>query len=677
MTRTTWRKPHRWRITAWRRARRTASCLFVLAGVGLGQQPAAVDLTQASIEDLLKMQVTSVSKKEQNLFKTAASVSVITQEDIRRSGMNNIPDLLRMVPGVDVARISANNWAISIRGFNNRYATKVLVMIDGRSVYTPGFSGVYWDQQMVPLEDIERIEVIRGPGGTIWGADAVNGVVNIITKSAQDTQGGLVRAGTGSEESAQGLVQYGGKSGSHGFYRVFGNYSNVESGFLPQGVAADGWNASQGGFRWDWNKDKDKVTLQGDLLRTDEGQTLTTILRDQGYQNATFNDAVRVGSGDLQGRWTHTFSNGSEASVQLYYDRFTRYDQANSTENDADADFQYHFRLGNNDMVAGAGYRLNTLDYHGLYDFTFSPAYLSAPLSTAFFQDEIDLTNTLAFTIGSKFEHNAFTGFEFEPSASLAWTPDSRNTFWASVARSIRQPSWFDYNSTLDLATIPLGNGSFGDLLAVGNPAMAAERVFDYELGYRTQVSKKVSLDITGFFSHYDDLRTMEPDGTYFAMSPAPPHLVFLNTWRNLAHAEDYGVEFSGTWNVTSWWRLSPGFSFLQMKILRDASSQDSTVEASAGDNPKHQAQLRSIINLPHHLEWDVSAYYVGALAIGPVPAYTRLDTRLGWRFGEHTDVSIAGQNLLAPHHLEFADGLQVLPTQVERSFVARMTWGF
>ena len=280
---------------------------------GLAQNSTPSDLTQVSLEDLMNMQVTSVSKKGQNLKKTGAAVFVINQEDIRRSGVTNIPDLLRMAPGVDVARIDANTWAISIRGFNYRYSSRVLVLIDGRTVYTPTFSGVFWDEQDVPLEDIDRIEVIRGPGGTVWGANAVNGVINIITKSSKDTQGGLVTAGTGSEQSADGLFQYGGKAGQKGHYRVFGRYFNVEnSARAGGGPAADGWHGSHGGFRSDWNpSDRDAVTVQGDLFGTSEGQTVTTLFSNQLPDFRTLNDKVTVGSGNVLGRWNHTFSNGS------------------------------------------------------------------------------------------------------------------------------------------------------------------------------------------------------------------------------------------------------------------------------------------------------------------------------------------------------------------------------
>src|SRR5580658_7272741 len=299
------------------RCKRTRFSAFALAAFLCAPawgQASNDDLTKATLEQLANIQVTSVSQKEQALSKVGAAVFVITQEDIRRSGMMNIPDLLRMVPGVSVARLDSNAWAISIRGFSDRYSDKVLVLIDGRSVYSEVFSGVYWDQLNVPLEDIERIEVIRGPGGTVWGANAVNGVINIITKSSKDTQGGLLTAETGSEENLEGLVQYGGKIGDKGTYRAFGNYFNIEPSLLAPGLeGADGWHGSSGGFRSDWVlSPKDTLTVQGDLSQTGEGQTLTSIIVNQNFLSRTFNELMAVGAGDLQAQYAHTFSNGSE-----------------------------------------------------------------------------------------------------------------------------------------------------------------------------------------------------------------------------------------------------------------------------------------------------------------------------------------------------------------------------
>jgi iron complex outermembrane receptor protein len=644
------------------------------------QQSQPVDLTQASLEDLMNVRVTSVSKREQKLSTAGAAAYVITQEDIRRSGMTNIPDLLRMVPGVNVARIDANTWAISIRGFNNRYSSKVLVLIDGRTVYTPGFSGVFWDQQDVPLEDIDRIEVIRGPGGTVWGANAMNGVINIITKKAGDTRGGLVRVGTGSEETANGLVQYGGSAGRNGSYRVFGKYFNVADAInADRTPGADGWHGIHGGFRADWDlSGRDTLTVQGDLFGSSEGQTITTLFSNRLPDFHTFADKVSVGRGNILGRWGHTFSNGSDTSLQLYYDRFRRLDQALDILNTGDADFQYHFHVGfRHDVVAGAGYRLTDHSFTQGYEIGFGSGYRRDNLYSTFVQDQIRLTRSLALTVGSKFEHNSFTGSEYEPSAQLVWTPTSRQTVWASASRAIRQPSWFDAESKLDAATFPLNGGGFGLVQLNGNINTQAETLLDFEAGYRIQVNKQLSIDATAFRSHYSRVQTLEPAAPYFTADPLPPHLVTPSYWANLAQAHDYGVEFSTNWDVTSRWRISPGFSFLQMGIVLDPSSHDTTTAASVGDSPKHQAQLRSTLNLPHNLEWDTSAFYVGALHIGPVPSYTRLDTRFGWRVKEGVEFSVGGQNLLRPYHFEFLDGLQVQPTLAERSVVGKVAWRF
>ncbi len=654
-----------------------AACLCT---AGWGQKAVPTDLTQASLEELANLQVTSVSKKDQALSQAGAAVFVITQEDIRRSGMMNIPDLLRMVPGVDVARLDSNAWAISIRGFNSRYSDKVLVLIDGRSVYSEVFSGVYWDQQNVPLEDIDRIEVIRGPGGTVWGANAVNGVINIITKSSKDTQGGLLTAATGSEENLEGLAQYGGKLGSTGAYRAYGNYFNIEPALLAPGVeAADGWHGSSGGFRADWDlSPRDTLTVQGDMLQTAEGQTLTAVLANQLPLEPTFNELVTVGSGNVQGQYNHILSNGSDLTLLAYFDRVHRVEVGNSVEQKADVDIQYHFRIGSrNDLVAGAGYLLTNESFTGLLDGLFVPDHRRDNLFSTFLQDQIELSPHLALTFGTKLEHNGFTGFEFEPSAQLVWTPKDRQSVWLSAARAIRQPSPLDENIQVDAAIVPMQNGSFGVVELSGNPALKAETVLDYELGYRNQVNRKVSFDISTFLSNYKDLRTTEPGVPFFTVDSGPPHLVIPEMWGNLARALNYGVELSGSWDVTSRWRLSPGFSLLHMNVKPDASSADPTVAATAGYSPKHQAQLRSSVKLSHRLEWDTSVYFVGVLSNGPVPAYTRLDTHLGWTMGEPLYFSVGGQNLLSPHHFEFVSGNLVDPTEVERSYVGKITWRF
>lgn len=672
-------------LRRWRGLRGILALLLFQPWHGDAQTTPAADLTQMSLEDLMRIEVTSVSRKEQPAWKSGAAVYVITQEDIRRSGAVNIPDILRIVPGIDVARIDANTWAISIRGFNYRYATKLLVLVDGRTVYTPGFSGVYWDQQNVPLQNIDRIEVIRGPGGTVWGANAVNGVINIITKNAKETQGGLVVAGTGSEENARGLVQYGGKAGAEGFYRVYGNYFNIASGALTNGgEGVDGWHGIQGGFRSDWTlSPQDTLTLQGDYNGSSEGQALSVLFSDRLPGLNTFTDTVRVGSENLLARWTHHFSNNTEADIRVYYDRYRRFDMGLNTVNTGDVDAQYRFHSGDrHDIVAGVGYRLTDQAFAGGYNLTLGSGSRRDNLGSAFLQDEISLAKTVSLTVGSKIEHNAYTGFEYEPSAQLVWTPSDRHGAWVSVARAIQQPSWVENAMQLDLSAFPIPGGGFGVAQLRGNPKIQAVRLLDFEGGYRSQLSRRLSLDLTGFLSHYSNFETLEPGAPYLTLTPAPAHLVFPSIYDNLAHARTYGGEAAVNWNVTKQWRLSPGFSFLQMRVTRDPESHDSTFEATPGDSPKFQWQLRSFWNLHRNLQWDTSAYYVGTLhsaptASGPVPSYTRVDTRVGWRIGEVTELSVAGQNLLAPRHWEFTDGLFINPTQAERSFVVNLTTRF
>jgi iron complex outermembrane receptor protein len=683
------------------RAPRLAAAWLTLAGASIvltppvaladpAAPPAARDLAETSLEDLMNLQVTSVSKKEQSLSKAGGSIYVITQEDIRRSGATNVPELLRMVPGVNVARINANTWAISIRGFNYRYSSKVLVLVDGRTVYTPGFSGVYWDQQTMPLENIDRIEVIRGPGGTVWGANAMNGVINILTKSAAETRGGLVSVKTGSQDRAQGLLQYGGAAGAKGSYRVYGRYtmnedSPSEAGqTTPGNAASDRAHSSQAGFRSDWNlTPSDKLTVQGDVLGLSETQNITTLFLDRLPAFPTFNDAVRVGSGNVLGRWSHVFADGSEATVQMYYDRFRRFDQALNIVNTGDIDAQYHFHAGaRNDIVAGLEYRLSDQDYTNGYEITFGDGHRSDNLFTGFVQDQIKLTESLAFTLGAKIEHNAYTGYEFEPSAQLVWSPNNRQTVWISTSRAIQQPSWLDSESQLDIAAVPVPGLPFGLVHLGGNPQLLAPILYDYEFGYRTQVSKRLTLDATVFIGDYDRLLTHEPQAPYFTTSPAPPHLVIPSIYENLGGALTYGSEFSAHWDVTKWWRISPGYSFLEMNMSQASSSNDTSFGTTPGDSPKHLAQLRSNITLPHRVEWDTSAYYTGLLtgastSSGAVPAWVRVDTRVGWRFGESTEISVTGQNLLTPRHVEFLDGLQVTPMETARAVVARIVWRY
>jgi iron complex outermembrane receptor protein len=643
------------------------------------------DLTQMSLEDLMNVQVTSVSKKEQKLSQTAAAVFVITQEDIHRSGATNIPDLLRLAPGVDVAQVDANRWVITIRGFSQLYSDKVLVLIDGRSVYENVGSNVFWDDNSMPLEDIDRIEVIRGPGGTAWGANAVNGVINIISKSAKATKGGIVSAGGGSQETARGFAQYGASlgtgGGANGAYRVFGQYFNVDNSITPGGQkAADGWHGSQGGFRTDWDlSSRDSLTVQGEYTDTAGGQTVTAIFANALPLQAVVNDRQLNTAANLLGRWDHIYGNGSESSLQIStdYERRRSHTEVDALRQMTDVDFTHHISLGSrNDVVWGVGYRFEDDKLRpGIYT-TVTPADSSDSLFSTFVQDEIKIANSLSLTVGSKFEHNGFTGFDYEPSAQLAWTPTTRQTVWASASRAVRQPSLVDFGLERDIAIVPMANGSFATLTLLGNPLTKNETLHDYEIGYRAQLTRSVSWDVTGFVSLYDKLVTQEPGAPFFTQSPGPPHLVLPLMWGNGADASNTGVEVFATWETTRRWRVRPGYSFLNMSISRDPTSLDMQVMGTERNSPKHQLQIGSWLSLTKKLDWDSTLMYVSSLGNLNVPSYVRLDTRLGWRLGEFMELSLVGQNLLRPGHQEFYDP-QIHVTDVRRQVFGKITWRF
>jgi iron complex outermembrane receptor protein len=393
----------------------------------------------------------------------------------------------------------------------------------------------------------------------------------------------------------------------------------------------------------------------------------------------TFNDPVTVGSGNILGRWNRTLASGSDLQLQVYYDRFDRVDQAiDETLDTVDLDFQHHLSLGSRqDIVWGLGYRVTKDRITPGYSIGVDPPLKTDNLYSAFLEDEIRLTNSIWLTLGAKVEHNVYSGFEFEPGVRFAWSPNSRQTLWLSMARPIRQPARVDFGVRYDAATFPLANGSFGLVQLVGTPKANAGTMTDYEVGYRAQITKKFSIDIATFRSIYDNLETEEPRIPYFTDRPSPPHVVFPLVLSNQAYARSYGAELFATWNVTDRWRLTPGYSIMHLDVNVDPSSLDPTGESVEGDSPKHQVQLQSVFALRRGLDWGTSIYYVGALRSGTFPGYTRLDTRIGWKIGESIEVGIGAQNLLTARHLEFPSSVTAIPTFVERSVSGRITWRF
>ncbi len=659
-----------------------AVLLLALSRAGWAQAPLQ-SLGGASLEELMNIQVTSVSRKEQTLARTAAAVFVINQEDIRRSGATSIPDLLRMAPGVDVAQIDSNQWAVSIRGFNGLYANKVLVLIDGRTLYVDSFSGVFWDQVDAPLEDIDRIEIIRGPGGTVWGANAVNGVINIITKSSSDTKGALVSAGGGSRGAAAALVQYGGDAGSVGAYRVYGRYFNIDNSAFPGGAgAADGWHSSQAGFRSDLSPtSRDTVSFQGNFIATAGGAT-SSVVNTAPLAFAALNNPLLSTSGDVLGRWVHTLTNGSETSLQIYDTDMGRQEsRVKISNNTVDVEFQQHLTAGSrHDIVWGLDYRHSndSLRPAASNALQVTPPVKRDNLTTAFLQDEIRISKSIFLTVGSKFEHNGYTGFEFEPSAQLVWTASDRHSLWASAARAIRQPDHVDEGVLFNQTIAPLPGGGSALVAINGNPDILAEHLRDYEAGYRGQVARRLSLDVTAFLSFYSRLQSTEPLTPFVAFGTGNPYLVLPLQFGNLGRATDLGVEFFANWSVTSSWKISPGYSFLNMKTGIDPGSQDTSNALIPGNSPRHQPEIRSLLNLRKNVEFDTSLKFVSRLTSQNVPGYARLDTRLGWRPGEAIEFSVVGQNLATPRHIEFVDNSGFfVATEVERTVFGKITWRF
>jgi iron complex outermembrane receptor protein len=635
-------------------------------------------LADASLEQLLNTQVTSVSKKEERLARTAASVFVINQEDIKRSGARNLPDVLRMVPGVDVAQIDANAWAISIRGFNERYSNKLLVLVDGRSVYAPEFSGVYWDQIDIPLEDIDRIEVIRGPGASAWGANAVNGVISITTKPSKATQGGLASVVGGSEIDGDALVRYGGAISDSGTFRGFAKYSSFGSSILADGSDAhDEWSRIHGGFRSDWTlTPSDSLTVQGNLFSNRGSQStyhwFTTVPGD-----TPFRQEVDAAGGNLLARWNHTFANGSSSSLQTYYDQFRRNDIGEpDSQKTFDVDFQHHFSTGRHDIVWGVGYRRLTTDVPPGYVFALTPPKRTDALYSSFFQDEVQLANTVWLTFGSKFEHNAYTGFEYEPNIRIAWAPDSRNTFWASASRAIRQPSRLETAVNVELAAYPINQYLTQALQLRGNSKFRSEQLHDYEAGYRAQLTRTLSADLDSFLSFYRDLATFEPL-TPELIPGLITQIQIPIQYRNGGKSINYGGEASLNWSVNSRWRIAPGYSLLHVNLRLNPGSQDPFTQSFINNAPRHMLQMRSFINLSRRLEWDQTFYWQEAFPNGTIPNHARVDSRLAWRASESVEVSLAGQNLLRPDFMEMGNFQEVAGAQAPRSLTGKITWTF
>jgi iron complex outermembrane receptor protein len=624
--------------------------LTVFAGDTRTQEalPPPSALKKLSVEELMDIEVTSVSKRPEKLSETASAIQVITREDLRRSGATSLPEALRLASNLEVARVDSRQWAISARGFNNTAANKLLVLIDGRTVYTPLFSGVFWDVQDTLLEDIDRIEVISGPGATLWGANAVNGVINVTTRSAKDTPGLLLSGGDGTEFRGFGGIRYGGTLSSNLHYRVYGKFFDRDSTVFPNGRdATNDWRMGQGGFRLDWDMSEANVlTLQGDIYGGRIAQPGT-------------NGDIKVGGGNVIGRWSHTISENSDLKLQLYYDRTHRNIPGTFAEDldTYDADFQHRFPLGErNNIVWGLGYRLIEDDVGNTPALAFLPARLSRQWFSGFAQDEIALVkDRLHLTLGTKIEHNDYTGFEVQPSGRLAWKITQRQTAWGAISRAVRTPS------RIDNELFAPGSPPF---ILQGGTNFVSEELVAYELGYRIQPHERLSLSAAAYYNDYDNLRSIER---------VDPTNAFPLVIGNGQKGESYGAELTADYRVTDWWRLRAGYTELQIHVRPKPGSTDTSKGSGESHDPNHQFSLRSSLDLPCHLEFDGGFRYVTHIANQRIPSYGELDLRLAWRPIPKLEFAIVGQNLLHDHHAEF--GTLASRQEIERSVYGKITY--
>jgi iron complex outermembrane receptor protein len=638
------------------------------------------DLTELSIEELMDIEitVTSAAKKPQKLTEAPAAISVITGDQIRRAGVTTIPEALRLVPGMHVARVDANKWAISSRGFDGRISNKLLVLLDGRHVYTPLFTGVFWEVQDTVLDDIDRIEIIRGPGGTLWGANAVNGVINVVTKNAKDTQSGLVRLGAGTEERAFGAVRYGGTLGPDAYYRVYAKYLDRD-GFVDETGADtdDSWQMRLTGFRIDWDlTPDDSLTIEGDYYDADGRQTVIEPVFTPPF-GLPVSDEIDMTGGDLSARWQRHLGEDSDLALQAYHHQGDR-DEAIASGDTAitEVEFQHRFPAGErHDLLWGLGVRITSDQVHSGAVLSVEPAKATDTVYHAFIQDEIAITpEQLSLTVGSKFEHNDYTGFEYQPSVRLTWVPTAKQTVWAAVSRAVRTPSRTERR--LHFTMPGTADGIFS--VWMPSPDYDSETLLAYELGYRVQPSERLALDATAFYNRYDNLQTSLPGMPTLDPSPLP-HTVLPLHFGNDSHGTAYGFELAADFKASERWRLYAGYSLLKMEIDPDDDALPGVqMTYTEGKSPEQMAILRSSWALPGNVDFDITLRYVDALPAIDVESYTELDARAAWRPTPELELFVVGQSLLDAEHAEFRPAMiQTLPTQVERSVYVGMTWHF
>lgn len=661
--------------------RRAATLMALcLAGIALPAHaqdpvPPPRDLASLDIDELAQIRVTSAGRKPESISDATSAISVLTQEDIRRSGATSLPEALRLIPGLQVARVGGRDWAVSARGFNEESSNKLLVLIDGRTVYSTIFAGVNWETITVPLGSIDRIEVIRGPGGTLWGANAMNGVINIITLPAQNSPGTRLAAGAGTWDRVFGSAQYGGDLGENTAIRVYGAArSRDPAEQLDGSEAEDDWQFGQIGFRLDAGYNgPNRWTLQGDAyVGTGDGNL--RIPADTAPFAEFTNADLDVSGGNLTGSWTHVLSSTSEYTVLAYYDRSERVLPelfGTMTENLANIELQHRFQLARrHDIVWGAGYRLLFDEVTGGQSYGFIPRERTTHLVTGFVQDEFWLApDRFSVTLGTKAEHNSYTGLEFMPNLRLLWTPRAGHSAWGAVSRALRTPSRVDVDAD---ATSSIPNLPFKAVLA-GNEDFEAEELIAYELGYRLDPSLQMSFDLSLFYNDYDRLRTLTVD-TILPTSPRPTVIVPIT---NQARGHTGGLEFAATWRVSSWLRFRGSYAWLDsdLELTPDASSATSITGSRTSS--EHQATLWTSLDLPARTQLDLIVRYLSELGSG-IPEYASADVRFSWLPSDDVELTLGGQDLFQRHHREFApSAFDGDARAIPRRGYAKVAWRF
>jgi iron complex outermembrane receptor protein len=645
----------------------------IIGTSAFAQTDPSSDLTAISLEELLNTKVTSVSRRQQSISDSAAAVSVLTSEDIRRSGASSIPELLRHVIGLDVARVNGTNWAVSSRGFNSFFADKMLVLVDGRIVYNPIFGGVFWDEVDTMLEDVDRIEVIRGPGASVWGGNAVNGVINIITKKTADTQGGLLVASGGNVERGNGAGRYGGTIGKKTQYRIFAKYSDLNSDGSGPGPNRSDLSMLRGGLRVESQLDSEnKVTISGESYSGQDNSVWTEGVIGQPVPQP-YQNPINVAGGFVLGEWDHAFRNGSDSLLRFSYEKPKR---TGLDLTSYDVEFQHNFSVGSRQQISwGFGYRYTT-DTTAVTGrgFKFVPASDTTSLGNGFVEDTFAfLGSRLKLSVGGKIERSDFSNWELQPRISGIFKLNRRHSVWAAVSRANETTSRTDRAIQADvvgLAPNPLP----GLVRAMGNPNLKAERVAAYEAGYRWEPLKRVSVDAATFYNRYSDLVGQLP-GTPSVQQVPTLYVLVPTISTNEFSGPSYGGEIQSHWILSDRWRLNVNYAFLRVSLKAPATG--SQVGPANADSPRHTFLIDSSFQLNRRIETNLFLRAMSSAPDANAPAYAQLGARIGWHLSESSELSLNGEDLLHQARPEFSPAQILVAGVVGRSISAKLTWHF